>query len=298
MAERIGFIGLGIMGKPMVRNLAKAGYELVVHNRSQGAIDEIVAELPGTIPAATPREVAGQAEIVITMVPDSPDVEAVIFGENGVIEAVGERSLVIDMSSIAATTAVAVHEAVTAKGGACLDAPVSGGDKGAIAGTLSIMVGGSEQAFERAKPVFEAMGKTIVLCGGPGAGQTVKLCNQIAVAVNIAGLSEALVLGAKQGVDPAKILEVLGGGLAGSKVLDARGPGMIAGTFNPGFRIDLHRKDLANVLSTARASVTPLPVTSVVSSLMDAVSANGGGDLDHSALLTVVEQLANAKVSK
>lgn len=298
MAERIGFIGLGIMGKPMVRNLAKAGFELVVHNRSRGAVGEIVAEIPGTIGAESPFDVASQAEIVITMVPDSPDVKAVVLGENGLIDAVTDRSLIIDMSSIATTTAIEIHEAVTAKGGAALDAPVSGGDKGAIAGTLSIMVGGSAGAFERAKPLFEAMGKTIVHCGGPGAGQTVKLCNQIAVAVNIAGLSEALVLGAKQGVDPAKILEVLGGGLAGSKVLDARGPGMIAGNFQPGFRIDLHRKDLGNVLGTARASATSLPVTAVVSQLMDAVSANGGGDLDHSALLTVIEQLANAKVSE
>ncbi|CAN5613387.1 2-hydroxy-3-oxopropionate reductase [soil metagenome] len=297
MAERIGFIGLGIMGKPMVRNLAKAGYELVVYNRSRGSIDEIVAEIPGTIAADSPFDVASQTEIVITMVPDSPDVKAVVFDEGGLLEAVTAKSLIIDMSSIATTSAIEVHEAIAAKGGACLDAPVSGGDKGAIAGTLSIMVGGSAEAFERAKPLFEAMGKTIVHCGGPGAGQTVKLCNQIAVAVNIAGLSEALVLGAKQGVDPAKILEVLGGGLAGSKVLDARGPGMIAGTFQPGFRIDLHRKDLGNVLGTARASATSLPVTALVSQLMDSVSANGGGDLDHSALLTAIEQLANFKVS-
>lgn len=297
MAERIGFIGLGIMGKPMVRNLAKAGFELVVHNRSRGAVDEIVAELPGTTAAESPFDVASQAEIVITMVPDSPDVQAVVFGENGLLGAVIEKSLIIDMSSIATTSALEVHEAIAAKGGACLDAPVSGGDKGAIAGTLSIMAGGTAEAFERAKPLFEAMGKTIVHCGGPGAGQTVKLCNQIAVAVNIAGLSEALVLGAKQGVDPAKILDVLGGGLAGSKVLDARGPGMIAGSFQPGFRVDLHRKDLGNILSTARASATSLPVTALVSQLMDSVSANGGGDLDHSALLTAIEQLANVKVS-
>jgi 2-hydroxy-3-oxopropionate reductase len=285
------------MGKPMVRNLAKAGYELVVYNRSRGSIDEIVAEIPGTIAADSPFDVASQAEIVITMVPDSPDVKAVVFDEGGLLEAVTAQSLIIDMSSIATTSAIEVHEAISAKGGSCLDAPVSGGDKGAIAGTLSIMVGGSAEAFERAKPLFEAMGKTIVHCGEAGAGQTVKLCNQIAVAVNIAGLSEALVLGAKQGVDPAKILEVLGGGLAGSKVLDARGPGMIAGTFQPGFRIDLHRKDLGNVLGTARASATSLPVTALVSQLMDSVSANGGGDLDHSALLTAIEQLANVKVS-
>jgi len=297
VAETIGFIGLGIMGKPMARNLAKAGYELVLHSRTQDSVDELVGELASATSAASPYEVASQADTIITMVPDSPDVHAVVFGENGLIEAVTEKTLLIDMSTIATTTALEVHEAVAAKGGACLDAPVSGGDKGAIAGTLSIMVGGDEATFQRAMPLFQAMGTTIVHCGGPGAGQTVKSCNQIAVAINIAGLSEALVFGAKAGVDPAKVLEVLGGGLANSRVLETRGPGMIKGQFNPGFRIDLHRKDLNNVLGTARANGASIPVTAIVSQFMDSASANGKGDLDHSALLTVIESLSNVKVS-
>jgi 2-hydroxy-3-oxopropionate reductase len=298
VAETIGFIGLGIMGKPMARNLSKAGFNLVLHSRTRASVDEMVAELPNARAAGSPAEVAAHADTVITMVPDSPDVHAVVFGEGGLIGAVSERTLLIDMSTIATTTALEVHEAVAAKSGACLDAPVSGGDKGAIAGTLSIMVGGSEEAFQRAMPLFQAMGTTIVHCGGPGAGQTVKSCNQIAVAVNIAGLSEALVLGAKAGVDPAKVLEVLGGGLANSRVLEMRGPGMIAGQFNPGFRIDLHRKDLNNVLGSARATGSALPVTALVSQLMDAASANGNGNLDHSGLLTVIENLSHVKVSE
>jgi 2-hydroxy-3-oxopropionate reductase len=223
-------------------------------------------------------------------------VETVVFGDGGLIDAVKPGSLIIDMSTIATTSALKVHEAVAAKGGQALDAPVSGGDKGAIAGTLSIMVGGEADAFERAKPVFEAMGKTIVHCGGPGAGQTVKSANQIAVAVNIAGLAEALVFSAKAGVDPAKVLEVLGGGLATSRVLDMRGPGMIAGTFEPGFRIDLHRKDLNNTLATARTQGSPIPVTALVSQLFDAASGAGRGHYDHSGLLTILEDLAGVKV--
>jgi 2-hydroxy-3-oxopropionate reductase len=296
MTQKIGFIGLGIMGKPMVRNLAKAGFELVLNSRRQESVDEMLTEIPGAVGAATPFEVASQAEIVIMMVPDSPDVERVVFGDGGLIDAVKPGSLIIDMSTIATTSALKVHEAVAAKGGQALDAPVSGGDKGAIAGTLSIMVGGEADAFERAKPVFEAMGKTIVHCGGPGAGQTVKSANQIAVAVNIAGLAEALVFSAKAGVDPAKVLEVLGGGLATSRVLDMRGPGMIAGTFEPGFRIDLHRKDLNNTLATARTQGSPIPVTALVSQLFDAASGAGRGHYDHSGLLTILEDLAGVKV--
>ncbi|MCC6704366.1 MAG: 2-hydroxy-3-oxopropionate reductase [Thermomicrobiales bacterium] len=296
MAERIGFIGLGIMGKPMVRNLANAGYKLVLNSRRQESVAEMVAEIPGAIGAATPFEVAKQADVVIMMVPDSPDVEKVVFGEGGLIEAVKPGSLIIDMSTIATTSSLLVHEAVATRGGQSLDAPVSGGDKGAIAGTLSIMVGGSAEAFDRAKPIFEAMGKTIVHCGGPGAGQTVKSANQIAVAVNIAGLAEALVFAAKAGVEPAKVLEVLGGGLATSRVLDMRGPGMIKGEFTPGFRIDLHRKDLNNTLATARTQGSPIPVTALVSQLFDAASSAGRGQLDHSGLLTILEDLAGVQV--
>ncbi|MDQ3540618.1 MAG: NAD(P)-binding domain-containing protein, partial [Chloroflexota bacterium] len=213
MTKQIGLIGLGIMGKPMARNLVKAGYTLIVHNRSQGAVDELVAESGAITSASTPREVAAHVKTVITMLPDSPDVDAVVFGDDGLLEAMGEGSLLIDMSTIAPATAIAVNEALMARGSAALDAPVSGGDKGAIAGTLSIMVGGEEANFARAKPIFEAVGKTIVHVGASGAGQTVKACNQVVVAMNYAAVSEALVLGSKAGVDPEKIIEVLNGGL-------------------------------------------------------------------------------------
>jgi 2-hydroxy-3-oxopropionate reductase len=296
MTERIGFIGLGIMGKPMVRNLAKAGFELVVHNRSEAAVDELVAESPAFVAASSPREVAEQTKTVITMLPDSPDVRDVVFGENGLAAAMGEGHLLIDMSTIAPATAVEVSEALAANGARALDAPVSGGDKGAIAGTLSIMVGGTAEDFERARPLFEAMGKTIVHVGGPGAGQIVKACNQIVVAINYAAVSEALVLGAKAGVDPDKIVQVLSGGLAASRVMEMRGPTMIAHEFQPGFRVNLHRKDLGIALATGKEASVPLPTTAVVSQLFETLAAAGKGDLDHSSLITVVEELAHFQV--
>jgi 2-hydroxy-3-oxopropionate reductase len=298
MAERIGFIGLGIMGRPMARNLIKAGHQLVVHSRSQGPVDELVAEAgDAAIAASSPREVAEQTKTIITMLPDSPDVRTVVFGENGLLEAMGPGHLLIDMSTIAPATAVEVNDALAAKGASAVDAPVSGGDKGAIAGTLSIMVGGSEADVERARPLFEAMGTTIVHVGGPGAGQVVKACNQIVVAVAYAGLSEALVLGTKAGVDPEKILQVLGGGLANSRVLEMRGPTMVKHEFAPGFRIKLHRKDLNIALNAGREEGVPLAVTALVSQLFQAASAKGRDDLDHSALLTVVEDAAGLSQS-
>jgi 2-hydroxy-3-oxopropionate reductase len=296
MAERIGFIGLGIMGKPMVRNLAKAGYQIVAHSRTRSSVDEMVAELDGVTAAGSPREVAEQVKTVITMLPDSPDVEAVVFGEDGLLESMGAGSLLVDMSTIAPATSIAVSAALAGKGASALDAPVSGGDKGAIAGTLSIMVGGSEADFERAKPLFEAMGKTIVHVGDAGAGQTVKACNQVVVAMNYAAVSEALVLGSKAGVAPEKIVEVLNGGLAASRVLEMRGPTMIEHNFAPGFRVNLHRKDLGIALSTGKEYAVPLPVTALVSQLYDAVATRGGGDLDHSALVTLFENLAQHEV--
>jgi 2-hydroxy-3-oxopropionate reductase len=296
MAERIGLIGLGIMGKPMARNLVKAGYQLVVHNRSRGAVDELVAESDAITAANSPREVAEQVSTVITMLPDSPDVRDVVFGENGLLDAMNEGDLLIDMSTIAPAVSIDVNEALKARGASALDAPVSGGDKGAIAGTLSIMVGGSEADFDRTKPIFEAVGKTIVLVGGPGAGQIVKACNQVVVAMNYAAVSEALVLGSRAGVDPRKIAEVLNGGLAASRVLEMRGPTMIEHNFAPGFRVNLHRKDLGIALSTAGKNGVPLPVTALVSQLFDTLAANGHGDDDHSALLTVFESLAQHEV--
>ncbi|MDQ3695479.1 MAG: 2-hydroxy-3-oxopropionate reductase [Chloroflexota bacterium] len=293
MAERIGFIGLGIMGRPMARNLIKAGHELVVHSRSQGPVAELVAEAKGAaIAAGSPREVAAQTTTIITMLPDSPDVRAVVFGANGLLEGMGDGHLLIDMSTIAPATAIEVAEALAAKGASALDAPVSGGDKGAIAGTLSIMVGGAGADVARARPLFEAMGTTIVHVGGPGAGQVVKACNQIVVAVAYAGLSEALVLGTKAGVEPEKILQVLGGGLANSRVLEMRGPTMIKHEFTPGFRIKLHRKDLGIALNAGREEGVPLAVTALVSQLFEMAHATGRGELDHSALLTVIEDAA------
>ena len=295
---RVGFIGLGIMGKPMARNLLKAGYELVVHNRSRSAVDELVAESPQVTAAGNPREVAERASIVITILPDSPDVRVVMFGPDGLLEALRPGSLYIDMSTIAPATAQEIHTALAERGVGALDAPVSGGDKGAIAGTLSIMVGGSAEDFARARPLFEAMGKTMVHVGGPGAGQIVKACNQIVVALNIAAVSEALVLGAKAGVDPTKIVEVLSGGLASSKVLEVRGPTMIRHEFAPGFRVNLHRKDLGIVQATAREQNVPLPLTAAVAQLFEHLIAAGRGDLDHSSLLTAIEELAGYKVGE
>jgi|SRR4051794_982495 2-hydroxy-3-oxopropionate reductase len=291
----VGFIGLGIMGKPMVRNLVKAGYRLVVHNRSRAAVDELTAESDQILAGVSAADVTSQADIVITMLPDSPDVRDVVFGENGILTAIKPGQLLIDMSTIAPATAVEVNEALVAKGASAVDAPVSGGDKGAIAGTLSIMVGGTDADVARAMPLFEAMGKTIVHLGGPGAGQITKACNQIVVAINYAAVSEALVLAQRSGVDPGKVAQVLGGGLAASRVLEMRGPTMIERSFQPGFRVDLHRKDLGIALASGRGTGTPLPVTALVSQLYDAVAANGGGQLDHSSLITVLDRLAGSE---
>jgi len=297
MAERVGFIGLGIMGRPMARNLVKAGRELVVHSRGRGPVEEFIAETDGAVTAAdSPSDVAARADTIITMLPDSPNVRDVVFGEGGLLEAMRAGGLLIDMSTIAPATAIEVGAALGGRGVGVLDAPVSGGDKGAIAGTLSIMVGGSGANFARARPLFEAMGKTIVHVGESGAGQVVKACNQIVVAIAYAAVSEALVLGSKAGVDPEKIVQVLGGGLAASRVLELRGPTMLQRNFAPGFRVDLHRKDLGIALATGRERGVPLPVTGVVSQLFEAVAAAGRGDLDHSALLTLIEGLAGHEI--
>jgi 2-hydroxy-3-oxopropionate reductase len=296
VVERIGFIGLGIMGKPMARNLARAGYQIVVHNRSRDDVEALVGESSAFTAADSPRAVAERARTIVTMLPDSPDVRAVVFGENGLLGAMGEGGLLIDMSTIAPATAIEVSEALTARGARALDAPVSGGDKGAIAGTLSIMVGGDAADFERAKPLLEAMGKTIVHVGGPGAGQIVKACNQIVVALNYAAVSEALVLGSKAGVDPHKIVQVLSGGLAASRVLELKGPTMIAHDFQPGFRVDLHRKDLGIALATGKERGVPMPVTALAGQLFDALSVAGKGNLDHSSLITIFEEMARSTV--
>jgi 2-hydroxy-3-oxopropionate reductase len=296
MAERVGFIGLGIMGRPMARNLVKAGHELVVHSRSRGPVDELAAESSAVRAASSPREVAEQARVVITMLPDSPDVRDVVFGESGLLEAMGAGSLLIDMSTIAPATAIEVEAALRAKGAGAVDAPVSGGEPGAINAALSIMAGGSEADFARAKPLFEALGRTIVHVGGPGAGQTVKACNQIVVAITYAAVSEALVLGSKAGVDPSRIVEVLSGGLASNRILELKGKGMIEHAFQPGFRINLHRKDLGIATATGKEFGVPLPVTALVTQMFEALAVAGRGDLDHSAFVTLIEDLAGHQV--
>lgn len=287
--EKIGFIGLGIMGKPMARHLIKAGYPLVVHNRSRAAVKELAGE--GATPAETPKEVAEQCDVVITMLPDSPDVEQVVLGSDGVAAGARAGMLFIDMSTIAPGTARNVYETLKAKDVESLDAPVSGGEVGAKGGTLSIMVGGTEAAFKRARPIFEVMGKNIVLIGEAGAGQVTKACNQIVVAVTIQAVSEALILARKSGVDPARVREALLGGFAGSRIMELHGQRIIDRTFQPGFRVRLHRKDLSIALQTGREVSLPLMLTSQVAELMNALIARGDGDLDHSGLAHLLEQM-------
>ena len=285
--ERIGFIGLGIMGKPMARNLIKAGYHLVLHNRSREAIKELASE--GAMPASSPKEVAGNSDVVITMLPDSPDVEEVILGPQGVIEGGLPGMLFVDMSTIAPATARKVYESLKSKGIEALDAPVSGGEVGAMEGTLSIMVGGNENAFQRALPFFQIMGKNIVHIGNPGAGQVTKACNQMVVALTIQAVSEALTLAEKAGVDPAKVREALLGGFAQSRILDLHGKRILERNFQPGFKLKLHRKDLGIALQTGRELSVPLFATAQAAELMDGLLAQGKGDLDHSALALFLE---------
>ncbi|MDQ0338106.1 2-hydroxy-3-oxopropionate reductase [Caldalkalibacillus uzonensis] len=292
--ERIGFIGLGIMGKPMAINLLKAEYQLVVYNRSKPKVDELVAK--GAEAAGSPREVAEKSSVIITMLPDSPQVEEVLTGPDGVFDGVKKGSLIIDMSTISPVVARNLSEEARKYGASMLDAPVSGGEPGAIQGTLSIMVGGSTEDFERAKPLFEVMGKTITLVGEAGAGQIVKACNQIVVALTIGAVSEALVLGSKAGVNPAKILDVLSGGLAGNKVMEVRRSNFLEHDFKPGFKIDLHHKDLRIALETGRDYGVSLPLSAVVDQMMSSLVARGDGSKDHSAVLTLIEDLAQHKI--
>jgi len=287
--ERVGFIGLGIMGRPMALNLRRAGWPLVVHNRTRAKAEQFVSEAGGEA-AQSPREVASRCEIVITMLPDSPDVEAVYLGEDGVLAGAGAGQLLIDMSSVAPAVARAVAEAAATAGADALDAPVSGGDVGARDGTLSIMVGGSAAAFERARPLFDVLGKTVVHMGEAGAGQTAKACNQILVAVTIEAVSEALVLASKAGVDPARLIEVLSGGLAANRVMEVRRRNFLEHDFTPGFKLELHHKDLGIALRTARELGVYLPITAIVDQMLAELSAAGDGGLDHSALLKVIEQ--------
>jgi len=292
MAQAIGFVGLGIMGRPMARNLLKAGYSLVVHSRSRAPVEEIVKA--GATAAASPREVAAQCDVLITMLPNSPDVEQVALGPGGIIEGARRGLILADMSTISPIVSQKVGKALEAKGVAMLDAPVSGGEKGAIDGALSIMVGGDQGVFDRVLPIFQAMGKTITLLGPLGFGGFTKLANQIIVAVNLTALAEALTLGKKAGLDRDLLLTALAGGLAGSKCLEQKRPNYLANTYNPGFKIDLHYKDLGLIMESARALGVPLPATAVVQELFSALRVKGRGGLDHSGVITLLEDLAGA----
>jgi len=289
--ERIGFIGLGIMGKPMARNLLKAGYQLVVHNRSRGPVEELQRE--GAEGAGSPAEVAERSDVIITMLPDTPDVRQVVEGERGVLEGIRQGSLLIDMSTISPIATRELASRIEERGAHMLDAPVSGGDVGAQQGTLSIMVGGREEDFQRALPIFQVLGKTITYLGPSGSGQVVKACNQIVVALTIEAVSEALVLGAKAGVDPAKIVQVLMGGMAGNRVLEMRKDNFLGHTFNPGFKVALHHKDLGIALQTGRELGVPLPATALVDQAFAALEARGRSQQDHTALITLLEELAS-----
>lgn len=286
----IGFIGLGIMGKPMARNLMKAGYSLVVHSRSRPPVDELAKE--GAQVAASSEEVAKRAQVVITMLPDSPDVELVYTGPQGVLAGAKPGTLLIDMSTISPVVSRKLALEAERRGLDMLDAPVSGGEAGAIGATLSIMIGGKPSAVERAMPIFQALGKNIVHVGEAGAGQVTKAANQIVVGVTIAAVSEALVLATKAGVDPAKVRQVLLGGFAQSRILDAHGQKMLERNFKPGFRIRLHEKDLKIALATGGEYGVPLMVTGLVAQMMTAMRSMGRGELDHSGLVTFVEELS------
>jgi len=289
----IGFIGLGIMGRPMAGHLLITGYSLVVLDKNPVPVNELTAL--GAKSAVTPKDVAEQSEVIITMLPDSPDVELVVLDENGIIEGAKAGCAYIDMSSIAPASEVKVAKALGEKGMRCLDAPVSGGQIGAQNAALSIMVGGEKNLFDEMLPILEVMGKTITYCGANGAGQIVKACNQIQVAVTIAGMCEAFVLGAKAGVDPAIILKVLSGGYAQNRVMDVRGPKVIKGDFQPGFKSRFHFKDLNIILKTGADHDVALPVTSTVHKLFAELLDSGGGDLDHTGLIIVLEQMAKCE---
>jgi 2-hydroxy-3-oxopropionate reductase len=293
---KVGFIGLGIMGKPMVKNLLKAGHEVVVYDVVPAGVQEVVAA--GAKAAASSKAVAEQCALIITMVPNSPHVKAAILGPNGVIEGVKAGSLVVDMSSIDPTVSKEVGTALAKKTIRFVDAPVSGGEPKAIDGTLSIMCGGTKADFDEAFPILKCMGASVVLCGAVGAGNVTKLANQIVVALNIAALSEAMVLATKAGVDPQLVFDAIKGGLAGSTVMNAKAPMMLDRNIKPGFRINLHIKDLDNAMAAGHAVGAPLPLTGQAREIMEALKVDGMGDADHSAIVRYYEKLAKAEVKK
>jgi 2-hydroxy-3-oxopropionate reductase len=294
MKKQVGFIGLGIMGKPMAKNLLKAGFSIVAYDLNKGAVEDVVKG--GALAASSSKEVAGKAEVIITMLPDSPDVKEVILGKDGVLEGIKPGSVVIDMSSINPLVSQEIEKELRKKGVEMLDAPVSGGETGAIQGTLAIMVGGKEKVFNESVEIFKAVGKNIVHVGKIGAGGFVKLVNQIIVAVNIAAVGEAFTLGTKAGLDPQVIHQAIRGGLAGSSVLETKAPMMFARNFKPGFKIRLHHKDLQNALSTAKDLGVPLPLSSFVQQIILSLMTEGRGEEDHSALATFFEKMAKVEI--
>jgi 2-hydroxy-3-oxopropionate reductase len=293
---KIGFIGLGIMGKPMSLNLIKAGYQLVVYDRASGSVKELVAA--GAAEASSAKEVAEKSDIIITMLPNSPHVKAAVLGKDGVIEGAQKGKIVVDMSSIAPLAAKEVYEKLAEKGVEMIDAPVSGGEPKAIDGTLSIMVGGKKEIFEKCKDILSKMGSSVVHCGDIGAGNITKLANQIIVALNIAAMSEAFVLAAKSGVNPETVFNAIKGGLAGSTVLNAKAPMVLEGNFKPGFRIELHIKDLANAIETGHDVGVPLPLTSQVMEIMQALKVDGKAGNDHSGIIQFYEKMAQFEARK
>ena len=292
----IGFIGLGIMGKPMAKNLIKAGYSLVVHDVLAAPVAELVGA--GATAGTSPKDVASKCDLIITMLPNSPHVKAAVLGPNGVIEGAKPGSIIVDMSSIAPLASRELAAALAKRGIEMLDAPVSGGEPKAIDGTLSVMVGGKEDTFAKVKDVLLKMAASAVLCGDVGAGNVTKLANQIIVALNIAAMSEAFVLATKAGVDPERVFDAIKGGLAGSTVLNAKAPMVLAGNYKPGFRIELHIKDLQNALDTAHESGVPIPLTSQVMEFMQALKVDGKQGEDHGGLVQFYEKLAGVKVRK
>jgi 2-hydroxy-3-oxopropionate reductase len=292
--QRIGFIGLGIMGKPMAQHLINAGHQLFLHSRS-GVPAELTAS--GGTACDTPQAVAQHADIIITMVPDTPDVERVLFGDRGIAQSLSVGKIIIDMSSISPIETKLFANRVNKLGCEYVDAPVSGGEVGAKNAALTIMVGATEATFNKVQPLLALMGKNITLVGGNGDGQTCKVCNQIIVALNIEAVSEALVFASKAGADPAKVRQALMGGFAASRILEVHGERMIKRTFDPGFRIELHQKDLNLALQGARAMGVSLPNTATAQELFNACAADGGAKSDHSAMVKALERLANHRVA-
>ena len=294
--KQIGFIGLGIMGKPMSKNLLKAGYPLTVFDFNTAAVEEVAA--CGAAAATSSREVAANSDVVITMLPNSPHVKAAVCGEGGVLEGAKPGTILIDMSSIAPLASQEIQQACAAKGVRMIDAPVSGGEPKAIGGSLSIMVGGDREVFDQVYDLLMVMGGSAVYCGGIGAGNTTKLANQVIVALNIAAVSEAFLLAAKAGVDPEMVFQAIRGGLAGSTVMEAKVPMILAGNYKPGFKIDLHIKDLNNVLETGHAVGAPLPLTAAVMEMLQTLRADGCGQNDHSAIARYYEKLSGTAIQR